>query len=321
MYRDYKQPDHPTHIYYLRSGLDHKHFEFLFYIYNRGGLFTQRTMQEFYDVSQSGASKYVRRLIEHKAVVPIFDRNNFLTWQLRTAPQMYRVSNRFLNAVDSPNSSIRKIRDIKKAVRFLNAAHVLLKEPFKDWTLLNKAARRGFLTGTYQVPDQAMPRYWVGTTHKEGVVSLNQEMATKGDDHLAIIFFQQHTFTIQTEFEKHFLGKWKNLLMALPPSLDLEIYAISDTELGRNYLANHPKNKIRFQPRTREKTTNTAPMNDLERFMAISRGEQIGGSSRDATKRDGIPPFQHIHYAEISHKYGLDQKDPNTTGVSPGVTT
>lgn len=233
MWRNIEQSNDPNHHLFerLRLTLTVEQILFAWYLYNRGGVCNAETVKLFHQIrSKESIYRRLHRLHDAAVLTPLFDASYYTA---RKQAQLYRLSNSFLKLIDRRDSSIRRIRRLDQAISALAHAHFFLTAPYRSWGLINRDQRALYLTDRHHLANDDLPRYWVGPhDQSETVVSVNREIAVDVDGRTWAVFHPQGSASLQVEFERHFLEKWKDVFS----NSDINALALAPTESAHTYL-------------------------------------------------------------------------------------
>ncbi len=296
MYRAY-EPDWQAFIqkdFTLRhfNQMEPQHFSFLWYVYNRGGVCNATTVALFFKKSHRSQWKKLHYFLDRKWLKPLFDPSVYQTGGRGRKPQIYRVSNQFLRGVDNPNSQIRRIRDIRKAMAPLAICNLFLVPEYQPFKLVNRTSRGAFLTERFSLNEDHFPRYFVGKGSRDYVTSCNNEIAFRGEQCFLVWYPETHFGNDFSAFTK----KWARVLDATQGRIQCLV------------ITHNPATRAYFQKVTAQNPRpNQTPLDpDLEKKQRISRivSGASGQPSHKAQKSTLSIPIETLHYPDIYRTYG-----------------
>jgi hypothetical protein len=302
MYKDYQKPYEDflstfQGIKYFQE-LPIKDFQFLWYVYNRGGIFNLKTISLFYDFNHPTSSRRKLTMLKaHNTIVLLFDESNYRrNAGCNARPFMYRVSNKFLGAVNNPHSHIRKTKDIGKAMLPLALTHYFLQEPNRSYILVNRRERKQFLIDRFNLQEEDLPRYFVGNT-KKYVTSLNHEIVLIEDQ----VFLVWYPYSYMgTEFSK-FAKRCKRMFEATRPHLGC--LAISHSRATQAFFELVQTQRIEKKPE----------LSSVDKVLALWEKEP---SKADPSPKKRVYSFniQTDHFPDIWQEYARNNGSENGPG-------
>jgi len=219
MYRESEQPyvkflQSPSGQRYFQE-VSREEFQFLWYVYNRGGILNNRTVSLYFGCVARVSRRRLSRLQNRECITPLFHKTTYKkTDGQGTRSYLFRVSNKFLTAVSNKDSNIRKTNNINKAIVPLAVCNYFLMPSNRHFVLINRRARNAFLKDRFGLQEADFPRYFLGS-RKKFVISLNHEIATHNDQ-VFIIWYPQSLFG--TEFSR-FAKRWARVFAKAQPHI------------------------------------------------------------------------------------------------------